>query len=85
LAAVTAWTMTDPVEVRAQLDRIRRCGYAETRNEAARDVGGIAAAITADGRPVAALVLSVPMHRLNEQLAVRGRRLLIDAARELSK
>jgi IclR family acetate operon transcriptional repressor len=84
LEALTPWTMTDPDEVRAQLEQIRRLGYAETRNEVARDVGGIAAAITADGRPVAAIVLSIPMHRFSEELARRCRPLVVDAVQGLS-
>jgi IclR family transcriptional regulator, acetate operon repressor len=69
LAALTPQTITDPTVLRDQLRTIRRKGYAETHREAWKDVGAVAAAIhDPSGRPVAAIALALPMHRLTQHL-----------------
>jgi IclR family acetate operon transcriptional repressor len=85
LRALTPSTITDPDELRALFAPILRRGYAEAHNESSDDVADIAAAITADGRPVAALALNVPNHRLTKVLAARYGRLLVDAVSQLSQ
>jgi DNA-binding IclR family transcriptional regulator len=85
LAALTEATVTDGEELRAQFSSIRKRGYAEAHNETAADVGDIAAAIIAAGRPIAAIAINVPNHRLTKPLTAHYGRLLVDAARRLSQ
>jgi IclR family transcriptional regulator, acetate operon repressor len=67
LDATTAHTITDPEALRHDLAATRARGWSETFHEARLDVGGVAAPVLdATGRPVAALSVSLPMHRLTE-------------------
>ena len=85
LTALTPQTITDPTVLREQLRAIRRKGYAETQHEAWKDVGGVAAAIhDPSGRPVAAIALALPMHRLTEQLTRRYGKAVAEAVAALS-
>jgi IclR family acetate operon transcriptional repressor len=85
LTAFTPQTITDPTLLREQLRGIRRKGYAETYHEAWKDVGGVAAAILdPSGRPVAAIALALPMHRLTAQLTRRYGKAVAAAAEALS-
>jgi IclR family transcriptional regulator, acetate operon repressor len=85
LAALTPQTITDPAVLREQLRAIRRKGYAETHREAWKDVGAVAAAIhDPSGRPVAAIALALPMHRLTQQLTRRYGKAVAAAAEALS-
>jgi IclR family acetate operon transcriptional repressor len=84
LRTLTPSTISDPDQLRALLPVIRRKGYAEAHNESTDDVGDIAAAITADGRPVAALAFNVPNHRLTKALTARYGALLVEAVSGLS-
>ena len=85
LAALTPQTITDPAVLREQLRAIRRRGYAETHREAWKDVGAVAAAIhDPSGRPVAAIALALPMHRLTEQLTRRYGKAVAEAVEALS-
>jgi IclR family acetate operon transcriptional repressor len=71
--------------LREQLRAIRRKGYAETHREAWKDVGAVAAAIhDPSGRPLAAIALALPMHRLTEQLTRRYGKAVAEAAEALS-
>lgn len=85
LARFTGATMTDPDQLREELRRAMRAGYAVNRGEWREDVGGLASPIL-DGldRPVAALGISGPLSRLTpariEALAPR----LVEAAAQLS-
>jgi IclR family acetate operon transcriptional repressor len=86
LVAVAPKTITDPDELRAQLRVIRRRGWAETYHEASKDVGAVAAAITdPSGRPVAAIALALPMHRLTEAITKRYGKAVAEATRVLSQ
>ena len=85
LTALTPQTITDPAVLREQLRAIRRKGYAETHREAWKDVGAVAAAIhDPSGRPVAAIALALPMHRLTEQLTRRYGKAVAEAVEALS-
>lgn len=84
LEALTAHTVTDPARLRAELVEARRRGWAETRNEAHLDVGAVAAAVTAPGgRPLAAIALALPMHRLTDGISHRYGQAARSAARAL--
>lgn len=85
LAALTPQTITDPAVLRDQLRTVRRKGYGETHREAWKDVGAVAAAIhDPSGRPLAAIALALPMHRLTDQLTRRYGKAVAAAAAELS-
>lgn len=57
-------TLTDPDELRADLERIRRDGYALNRNQYRPDVCAIAAPIMAnDSTPIATIAISMPASR----------------------
>ena len=85
LAALTPTTITDPALLRTQLRAVRRKGYAETYHEAHNDIGAVAAAIHAPtGRPVAAIALALPMHRLTDQITRRYGKAVAEATRKLS-
>ncbi|WP_246097462.1 IclR family transcriptional regulator [Streptomyces botrytidirepellens] len=57
-------TITDPQELREELERVRRDGYAVNRNQYLPDVCAIAAPIVAgNGAPVATVAISMPDSR----------------------
>jgi IclR family acetate operon transcriptional repressor len=86
LVALTPQTITDPEILRGQLRAIRRKGYAETHREAWKDVGAVAAAIhDPSGRPLAAIALALPMHRLTEAITKRYGKAVAEATRALSQ
>jgi DNA-binding IclR family transcriptional regulator len=82
LVALTPHTVTDPAALRVQLAASRTRGWTETRHEAHPDIGAVAAALVDPrGRPVGALALTLPMHRVTPELAQRyGRRVAEEAA-----
>ncbi|GAB0102297.1 IclR family transcriptional regulator [Nocardia sp. JMUB6875] len=65
LPRYTDTTITDPEELRAELNRIRAQGFAVNRGEWRSDVGAVAAAVlTSDGHPIASLSVNLPIARL---------------------
>ncbi|GAA3905790.1 IclR family transcriptional regulator [Streptomyces gulbargensis] len=82
LTAMTPNSLTDPDALRAALAEIRILGVAVEQRESNPDVSCVAAPVRdRGGRVVAALSVSVPVHRWNEEreneltaLAVRGAR-----------
>jgi IclR family acetate operon transcriptional repressor len=84
LRGLTPSTVVDPDELRALLPQVRKRGYAEAHDESIADVGDIAAAVTAEDRPVAAIALNMPKHRLTKQRTTQFGKLLVDAVAELS-
>lgn len=84
LRGLTPSTVVDPDELRALLPQVRKRGYAEAHDESIADVGDIAAAVTAEDRPVAAIALNMPKHRLTKQRTTQFGKLLVDAVGELS-
>ena len=84
LVALTPWTVTDPAELEAELARVRADGYAVARQEAVREVATVAAPITAEGRPVAALAVSLPLHRCTDDVVEQLARLVVEAAAGVS-
>ena len=86
LAALTPHTIVDPDELRAQLTVIRERGWAQTFHEATMDVGAVAAPILDPaGRPLAAIALALPMHRLTPELTERHVTHLLAATRDLTE
>ena len=85
LAGYTPRTITDRGDLLRALVEVRRRGYAESNRETHPDVGGVAAAIVASGRPVAALGVVLPMHRVTAGMVKSFGTLVSDAAQELSQ
>lgn len=75
LAAATAYSMTQPRELRRRLDQIRRQGYAWTDQELDLEVNGLAAPILDHtGATVAIATLYGPSYRFSEAISPdRGR------------
>ncbi|HZP30976.1 MAG TPA: IclR family transcriptional regulator C-terminal domain-containing protein [Acidimicrobiia bacterium] len=85
LAALTPRTIVDPGALRRELARIRTRGFAVTRHEARQDVGGVAAAVVdGAGRPVGALSVTLPMHRLTGDIVSRYGALVPNEAARLT-
>jgi len=85
LDARTQHTIVDADALHAQLAEIARRGYAVTRHEAHDDVGGVAAAVLdAAGQPIGALSVSLPMHRLTDDLVEQYGALVAREAATLS-
>ena len=73
LPALTPHTLADPAQLRAELDRVRRAGYASAVNERELGVASIAAPIRdRAGNVVAAVSIGAPEARLG---AAQRRRL----------
>ena len=71
LDAVTEYTITDPDELRSQLRSIRKCGYAENRQESEMGVVSVAAPIRNEsGNAVASLSLAGPTERMDPKRTV---------------
>ena len=60
LTRITAYTVTEPGRMRAQLHRIRRDGYAQTFEEMTLGACSVAVPVEVDGQVVAALGIVVP-------------------------
>jgi IclR family acetate operon transcriptional repressor len=85
LDARTPHTIVDAGVLRAQLDEVRSRGFAVTRHEAHQDVGGVAAAVLdAASQPIGALSISLPMHRLTDDLVQEYGSLVAREAARLS-
>jgi IclR family transcriptional regulator, acetate operon repressor len=68
LPRYTETTITDPDELRAELERIRDRGYATNAGEWRPDVSAVAAAVVdGAGDPVATISVSVPTSRLTAE------------------
>ncbi|HEX4019288.1 MAG TPA: IclR family transcriptional regulator [Frankiaceae bacterium] len=82
LERLTGQTLTEPKRLRADLKLTRERGFAVTDGEARDDIGGVAAAVTdPTGRPVAALSLALPMHRVTPELVSEyGAHVMAEAA-----
>ncbi|WP_435182536.1 IclR family transcriptional regulator [Halobellus sp. EA9] len=66
LEARTEYTITDPDELAAELEAIRREGYCADRNEQVVGMGAVAAPVTIDGRAIGSLGIVCPSDRLLE-------------------
>lgn len=85
LLGQTPTTIVDPDELRADLNEVRRLGYATSNGGLVADVNAIGAAILdLAGRPVAALSISAPADRLTPESVSTYGALVSDAARRVS-
>jgi len=83
IAAMTDETITEPAELRRQLEAVRSLGYASAWNEAHPGVGGVAAIFTLPNDRSAALAVTFPTHRLTDELVARFGSLVLDAVRRI--
>lgn len=72
LAPMTEHSLADPDALRAELEQIRRRGWASTVDELEIGLSGVAAPVRRQGRLVAALGLSGPTTRLADRLEELG-------------
>ncbi|MDO0937336.1 IclR family transcriptional regulator [Streptomyces sp. DG2A-72] len=78
-------TPADPDELRAELDRIRADGYAINRNQYRPGVCALAAPVLDEsGTPLAAVAISMPDSRYDEDRAPEWGSLVTDTAAEIS-
>lgn len=86
LAAFTDTTITDPVVLWCECEKIRTVGYSESRGEAIEGTRGIAVPIFSfSGRVVASIGASVPQHRgqgAQRELLIN---LLTEAAKQITR
>ncbi len=81
----TPATITDPAELKAELDRVRERGFAITRGELEEGLDGIAAPVFgADGHVLAALGVSGPAFRIEDSLTSIGD-LLVAESQQLTR
>lgn len=85
LLPLTAATVTDPVELAAQLEQARRRGFCISRGEQADGVTAISAPVFApNGHILAALSILGPSARMSDKVLTRLRPMLVVAANEIS-
>lgn len=85
LEKVTDATIVDRAVLEQHLADVRARGYSETYHEARRDVGGVAAPVfDSAGRPIAALSLALPMHRLTDEIVRTYGRHVVTEAEQLT-
>lgn len=85
LESFTKRTIADPDALRRELTCIRRQGYAVNRGEWRDEVRGVAAPILDDnGRPLGAISLAVPAHRLPDRRIPATAALVVEAVGRLN-
>ena len=86
LVGYTEHSITDPEALRIEVQRIRRAGYAVSRQERRPGVVSVAAPVFDDaGRVIGAINICGPVHRISDPEVVRIIPLVRDAARETSR
>jgi len=86
LTALTPRTITDPARLRAELEVVRRDGYAEAVDELEIGLAAIAAPVHgAGGQVVAALSITGPTVRMTPERIAELKPVLIEEARALSR
>jgi DNA-binding IclR family transcriptional regulator len=86
LEALTSRTITEPVLFQAELDTIRRDGFATAADELELGLSAVAAPVLEDsGRAVAALSVSGPTLRLSPRRVAELRPIVIKQARALAE
>lgn len=85
LEAVSANTITDPVEIREELETIRARGCAITFGERMEGAGSVAAPIfDHESRPIAAISVCGPLERFRDEVEEIAP-MLVEATRRLSR
>ena len=85
LRSYTAHTITDPDELKRELERVRQNGYAVNYGEWNAGVGGVAAPIRdSGGQVIAALGMSAPLDRLKTRPIEQFATHVVEAANAIS-
>ncbi|MGH3321351.1 MAG: IclR family transcriptional regulator [Streptosporangiaceae bacterium] len=85
LPRYTDTTVVDTGALRAELEEIRRRGYATNKGEWRADIAAVASAILgSEARAVASLSISTPINRMPDDLRPRYGALVREAARRIS-
>jgi len=79
LSAMTAKTIVDPAELRADIDATQRRGWGQVREELYLDVGGVAAVAPLSEGVLVGVGVSYPLHRTSERTVATYGRLVRDA------
>jgi IclR family transcriptional regulator, acetate operon repressor len=86
LEQFTEFTIVDPAAMESELAAVRESGYARTIDEQEVGLAAVAAPIRAmDGRVIAALVVSGPSFRINDEAVPKIAERLLTAAAEISE
>ena len=86
LERFTGHTITDPEELSRQLDEVRLAGYAYSIEEHEVGLAAVAAPIRdLDGDIIAAITVSGPNFRVNEETIPRIARHVLSAAQDISQ
>lgn len=86
LSGFTPRTIVDPEALAAELEEIRRRGYALNAGEFGGEVGAVAAIVTAkDGKIAGAISLTVPLYRFDPQRHAELAELVVGTAAQLSR
>jgi DNA-binding IclR family transcriptional regulator len=86
LTALTPHTITDPSQLAAELDRVRRRGWAEAVNEREIGVASIAAPVRdVSGEVIAAISIGVPLARCSVMALRRLAPVIMEAAEAASR
>jgi IclR family transcriptional regulator, acetate operon repressor len=85
LPAQTTRTITSKSDLRVELERVRKRGYASNSGESEEGVSSIGVAVlNSSGRPVAAVSVAAPVSRMSASLARQVAIPLADTARHVS-
>lgn len=85
LKRYTRRTVTDPNELKNELQRIRKRGYALNKGEWREDIGGVAAPVfDHSGAVVGALGVTIPLDRFPKEIASPVSEAVVKAAHALS-
>ncbi len=85
LEPLTPHTISDPVLLRGELERIRQAGYAVSRGEWLIEASGVAAPIfDYNGETVAAITISGPGQRFTDEAFARYIPMILTVARKIS-
>jgi IclR family KDG regulon transcriptional repressor len=86
LKRYTDGSVTEPAELRAEVERIRKQGYAEDREESVPGVRCVAAPIlNRDGSIIAAISISLPTQRYNKERMESLQKMIREGARQISE
>ena len=85
LPGLTRASITSRTILEESLVKIREAGYSSSREESEDGVTSVGVAVNSPDGNVYGLNVSVPAHRMNEQLSTELAKLLVDAAGEVQR
>jgi len=84
LVAMTPKTITDPADLRADIEATRRRGWGQVREELYLDVGGVAAVAALSDDVRVGMGVSFPLHRTSEQTVATYGPMVRDATQRIA-